>query len=115
MTLTLQERETIILFNEQDDTAELFTYNRKLIRRLSMLAQQRPGECRQTKDNGHGGLTFVFPKSWTRVNPPRAAAPLSEEALERRRENLRRINSERGRAASPSRQSAEETREDEIP
>lgn len=95
MKLTLEERETILLFNERDDTAELFTYNRKLIRRLSMLAQQRPGECKQTKDNGHGGLTFVCPKTWLRINPPRAAAPLSEDARRRKQEQLHRINSER--------------------
>lgn len=102
MNLTLEERETVILFNEQDDTAECFTCNGKFTRRLIDLARQRPGECSQTKDNGHGGRTFTFPKAWVRVNPPRAAAPLSEEAKENRRELLRRINSERRKTTSTS-------------
>lgn len=65
------ERETIILFNEEDDLAECYTHNRKLINRLRRLSEERSGEIEEVRDNFVGGLTFVFPKSWVKVNPKR--------------------------------------------
>ena len=71
MSLTREEKETIILFNEADDTAECFTYSGRLTTRLDKLCGERGDECAQVKDNGEGGRTYNFPKSWIRVNPPR--------------------------------------------
>lgn len=75
MALTLSERETIIVFDEQHDAAEVFTYNARLSRRLRELCEQRPADARLTKDNGSGGLTFRCPKTWIRINPTRQLSP----------------------------------------
>lgn len=71
MSLTLEEKETIILFNEKDKEAEVFTYNRSLITNLKKLAKERPEEVQFKKDNGEGGLTFIVPKAWLIVKAPR--------------------------------------------
>lgn len=70
-TLSRYEQETIILFNEEDDHAECYTHNRKLTNRLKKLCKERSDEIEEIRDNCVGGLTFVFPKSWVKVNPKR--------------------------------------------
>ena len=90
MSLTRIEKETIVLFNEEEPTANCFTYNVKLLNRLARIADSRPDECRLVKDNGAGGLTYEIPKSWVRVNPSRAYSDEQRAALaERMRSNLR--------------------------
>lgn len=69
--LSLEEKETIILFNEKDKEAEIFTYNRPLIAKLKKLSQERPDEVQFKRDNGDGGLTFIVPKAWLIVKAPR--------------------------------------------
>ena len=54
MNLTKYERETIILFNEAEDTAEVSTYNRRLQHRLDHLVKEHPDEVKQTKRGACG-------------------------------------------------------------
>ena len=42
MTLTKYEKETIILFNEGEDTAHIQTYNAGLRKRLAEFSKKRP-------------------------------------------------------------------------
>jgi len=69
--LTNQERETIICFNEQDSTARVFTYNRKMSNYLRELASDPQSKCIALEDNLNGGLTFEVPKKWVKVRRPR--------------------------------------------
>lgn len=69
MSISRMEKETIILFNEAEASASVYTYNAALKRKLSGLCTTRPEEARQTKDDGRGGLTFEVPKRWVKVNP----------------------------------------------
>ena len=43
-TLSREERETIILYTEADDRAEVYTHNKKMINRLAKLCAERPDE-----------------------------------------------------------------------
>ena len=61
MKLSAYERETIILFNETSEPAEVFTYNKKMIRKLDRLAQKFPNEFKLKSDNGDGGMTYIVP------------------------------------------------------
>ena len=89
MNLSLYEQETIINFNEGEKTASVYTHNRALRRKLELLAEQRPTECRMTKTSHDGqAVDFTIPKSWIRIYPPRVAAPLTEEQKQKRREHL---------------------------
>ena len=69
--LSPAERETIILFNESDQSAECYTHSRRLINRLQKICETRSDEAQLIGDNGFGGLTFTCPKSWIKVNPKR--------------------------------------------
>lgn len=77
MELTRAERETIIIFNEADTEAEVFTYNGKLTKKLDTLCSERPCECVFVKENKTGGRFYSIPKKWVRVNASRI---MSDEA-----------------------------------
>lgn len=79
---TNYERETIINFNEAEDTASVFTCNKALQHRLEQLAQERPEECRLTDTHPiRGAVEYCIPKAWVKINPTRI---LSEDEKERR-------------------------------
>ncbi len=40
--LTKYEKETIILFNEGEDTASIYTYNASLRKRLALFSKKHP-------------------------------------------------------------------------
>lgn len=61
MKLTPIERETILNFNEGEDTASLYTYNEKLQKRFDRLAAEYP-ELVTRKENRHGAVTYEFSK-----------------------------------------------------
>ena len=71
MKLSAYERETIILFNETSEPAEVFTYNKRMIRKLERLAQKFPGEFRLKSNNGAGGMTYIVPKNRILISTPK--------------------------------------------
>lgn len=89
MNLTNSERETILNFNESEDTASVYTHSRALRRKLDKLSADRPEECRLVKTCHDGQATeFCVPKNWIRINPPRKGTPLTEIQRQQRREQL---------------------------
>lgn len=90
MNLSLYEQETIINFNEEEKTANVYTHNRALRRKLELLAEQRPTECRMTKTSHDGqAVDFTIPKSWFKIFPPRVASEAQKAAS---RESLKNAN-----------------------
>lgn len=91
--LTNMEKETIIIYNEADPSADVFTYNSTLQRRLADLEQQRPKEVTRTArddTDGQTSVTYTLPKTWVKINPPRV---LSEEQKEANRQSIARARS----------------------
>lgn len=62
MKLTRYERETIILFNEKENYANIFTYNTELIERLKGYENKHPQMCSMKEINQKGGHTYIFKK-----------------------------------------------------
>ena len=62
MSLTKIEQETIILFNEGEADAEVYTHNVKLKNKLTKMAKKRPDLYCLKDKNAHGGVTYIFPK-----------------------------------------------------
>lgn len=83
MKLTNYEKESVILFNEADRAASVYTHNAALIRHLTALCGSYPEQARLTGDNGCGGLTFELPKKWLKVSPPRVLSAAQKEVLEK--------------------------------
>ena len=76
MKLTKYEKETIILFNEAEDTASICTYNAGLKKRLAAFSGKYPDLCRLEKCNVLGGVTYLMDKSRLSI---RFLPPYSEE------------------------------------
>lgn len=78
--LTKRQKTTGIFFDEQSSIIEVQTHNTDLKKRLGAYAQQYPGLCRQTDDDGQGGLTFEIEKGRLSFRLSfRLTAPYSEE------------------------------------
>ena len=84
MTLTKYEKETIILFNEGEDTAHIQTYNAGLRKRLAAFS---PNLCRLEKSFAQGGVIYVLDKSRLSI---RLQAPYSEERRRKASENAKK-------------------------
>lgn len=84
MTLTKYEKETIILFNEGDDTAHIQTYNAGLRKRLVAFSRKQPDLCRLEKSFDQGGVIYVLDKSRLSI---RLQVPYSEERRRKAREH----------------------------
>ena len=70
-TLSREERETIILYTEADDRAEVYTHNKKMINRLAKLCAERPDEVEKIREADTGVVTYTVPRDWIRVVPKR--------------------------------------------
>ena len=71
-----EERETIVNFNEAEDTAVIYTFNNGLKKRLAAFAKKHPDLCKLTVDDADfGSMTYEIQKS--RVSF-RLVAPYSE-------------------------------------
>ncbi len=70
-TLSREERETIILYTEADDRAEVYTHNKKMINRLAKLCAERPDEVEKIREADTGAVTYTVPRDWIRVVPKR--------------------------------------------
>ena len=74
--LTKKQKVTEVFYNAKDPTAEIYTHDTKLKKRLLAYAAKYPELCKQTDDDGQGGLWFEIDKRRTSI---RLTAPYSEE------------------------------------
>ena len=61
--LSKYEKETIINWNEAEDTASIYTFNADLKRRLAEFSRKYPQLCRLERSNTEGSVTYVMDKS----------------------------------------------------
>ena len=74
--LTKKQKVTEVYYNAKDPTAEVYTHDTKLKKRLLEYAAKFPDLCQQTDDDEQGGLRFEIDKSRISI---RLTAPYSEE------------------------------------
>ena len=74
--LTKKQKVTEVYYNAKDPTAEVYTHDTKLKKRLLEYAAKFPELCQQTDDDEHGGLHFEIDKSRISI---RLTAPYSED------------------------------------
>ena len=84
--LTKYEKETIVLFNEGEDTAHIQTYNAGLRKRLAAFSKKYPDLCRLEKSCGQGGVSYTLDKSRLSI---RLQLPYSEERRQKASENAK--------------------------
>ena len=61
--LTKKQKVTEVYYNAKDPTAEVYTHDTKLKKRLLTYASQFPALCQQTDGDEQGGLRFEIDKS----------------------------------------------------
>ena len=74
--LTKKQKVTEVYYNAKDPTAEVYTHDTKLKKRLLEYTAKFPELCQQTDDDERGGLRFEIDKSRISI---RLTAPYSEE------------------------------------
>lgn len=80
------EKETIILFNESEDTAHIQTYDARSRNRLAAFSKKYPDLCRLDKTYEQGGESYVLDKSRLSI---RLQLPYSEERRQKASENAK--------------------------
>lgn len=65
MKLSLIEQETIILYNQAEAAAEVYTHDPKLLAKLERLAQKFPDQFIRKNE-----LTYLVPKRCVQVREP---------------------------------------------
>ncbi len=83
--LTLAEQETIINWDNELDTASIFTHDARMIRRLRELAEKYPSVFLLQKTGPNKAVTYLVPKQMITIR-----APYNEER--RRRQSERALN-----------------------
>ena len=85
--LTKKQKVTEVFYNAKDPTAEVYTHDTKLKKRLLEYAAKFPELCQQTDDDEQGGLRFEIDKSRISI---RLTAPYSEERRKQYRDQAKR-------------------------
>lgn len=85
MKLEKSERETIICFDEEMETAHVETFNAKLKSKLTKLCKEHEG-FNFLGTNMDGMYSFEVPKAYVTINSPRK---ISDEDRKRRGERLK--------------------------
>lgn len=81
MYIPLEERETIITYNESEPTANVYTTNKSLARKLDSLTNTRPDDARRVKTYPDGAQEYEVPKKWVKVNPTRVYSEEQRAAI----------------------------------
>lgn len=81
MRLSREEQETIINFNEAEDTAYIYTCSKAWIRHMEKELGLKPTEV-----HGSYARDYACPKAW--IKKPRRPRQLSEEQKRRLRQRL---------------------------
>ena len=86
MRLEPSERETIILFSDADDTASVYTFDKKLKARLKELHRRQPDKIYPDSNGRSGSVCFIVPKNCLSIREPyseerrRAASERAKQA-----------------------------------
>lgn len=72
VSLSRYERETIINFNEEEKTADVYTHSPALKQRLKMMANKFPEDVQLIGKNGAGGITYRVAKRLIHISLPKS-------------------------------------------
>ena len=90
------EQETIINFNAAEDTAELYTADPVMIRKMDKLVEQNPeqfkGEVHSRYEGNIYGMNYIFPKRFVVIRTKDIVRNMSEEQRQKAREQMQRIH-----------------------
>ena len=82
------ERETIILFNEAEPTAEIEAHNCVMKRRLENMRRGHPETVTLIRRDKYADV-YTLPKKWVKIIPPRRATEKQREHLAKARNKIK--------------------------
>ena len=68
--LTLAEQETVILWDNELDTASVYTHDQRLINKLKALSDKYPDQYRLERHGPQRAMTYTVPKKSIGIRPP---------------------------------------------
>lgn len=74
MKLSKIEQETILLYNEEEPTASVYTHDPKLIAKLKRLSEKYPDKIYIERKEHPGAASYIVPKSCVSVREPYSEA-----------------------------------------
>lgn len=86
MGLSQYEMETILLYNQAEPTASVYTHDPKLIKKLRPLSEKYPDKIYPERKEHPGAVSYIVPKSCVSVREPfsderrRAASQRAKQA-----------------------------------
>ena len=94
MALSSIEKETIITFNEEEQQADIFTFNSTLRKRLAELKERFPNLVKlnsQDETDGQTSISYTIPKKFVKINPTRTRK-FTDEQRAQLRENMMKFH-----------------------
>lgn len=85
MSLTLYEQETIINYNAEEQTAEVYTRDKTVMKKLDSLTDEYPEYYTVKESLGDYSKTYIMPKRFVKFYRPRN---ISAETRAKAAENL---------------------------
>ena len=70
MKLSKIEQETILLYNEEEATASVYTHDPKLREKLKRLSEKYPDKIYPERKEHPGAVSYIVPKSCVSVREP---------------------------------------------
>jgi hypothetical protein len=89
MKLSRYEQETIICYNEEDDTASVYTHNGRLSAKLKRLAEKYPDKVKPERKEYGGAVSFIVPKQCVSIREPYSDARRAADSSRAKKANAR--------------------------
>lgn len=70
MKLSKFEQETIVLYNQEEATASVYTHDPKLISKLKRLSEKHPDKVYPERKERKGAVSYIVPKSCVSIREP---------------------------------------------
>lgn len=95
MNISRLEQETTIDFNAEEKTAEIYTADPVMIRKLDKLCEELPDiyQCTEVTQTGFGKM-YTMPKKMVRFGKP-IHREISEEQREQMRERAKKMHAKK--------------------
>lgn len=91
MKLTNIEKETIILFNEVEKKAEIYTFNYKLKKKIKAANEKNPEIFVIKREDENGALTCELPKNRLSI---RLLPPINKERYQKQVDRMTQLHKE---------------------
>ena len=89
MELTSIEKETIVLFNEGEKQAEIYTFNKKLIKKIKAANEKYPEVFKIKREDKNGAITCECPKDRLTI---KLNLPISKERSDKQSRLMKERN-----------------------